>query len=232
VGGTAGTTGAARAPSPDASEASLTVASTEPDASGPAADVAAAKAAEASGTDAAEADVSSPDAGEPVKVAADATTLADAPADEPVDAGPEAEEAGPEEEDIAAVAPPEAGGRTPVVVSPEQARASAHWASVGFDQLGARQFSQARSSFERSLLFDPRNRKARLGLGRAAFQQGKFAEAVRYLEPIYRTQGNMLLGIAYVRVGRTDDARTQFERILDHDPTNADAQRALRSLPP
>jgi Tfp pilus assembly protein PilF len=113
-----------------------------------------------------------------------------------------------------------------------QKRASKYWADLGFEQLGAHQFGQARSSFERSLNFDPRNRQARIGLGRVAFEEGRFPEAVRYLEPIFRQRGSMLLGTAYVRVGRTSDARAQFEKILAREPNNADARRALRSLPP
>ena len=113
----------------------------------------------------------------------------------------------------------------------EKERISTHWVRQGNAELRRRQFAQARASYERALRFNPRNREARIGLGRAAFQQGQFAEAVRYLEPMYRSRGNMELGIAYVRVGRPADARAQFEKILARDPDNADAQRALRSLP-
>lgn len=206
-----------------------------PDASG---------SAKAAGGDAAATDAPAADRA-PADASA-ATPEADAPADagavapeevapvEPAD-GPAAGDAGPvpsggAEQDVPEVEPPAAGG--PAVEPNEaQKRASKHWADLGFEQLGARQFAQARSSFERSLNFDPRNRQARIGLGRVAFQQSRFQEAVRYLEPIFRQRGYMLLGIAYVRVGRTSDARAQFEKILAREPNNADAQRALRSLP-
>ncbi|NMC70134.1 MAG: tetratricopeptide repeat protein [Myxococcales bacterium] len=84
--------------------------------------------------------------------------------------------------------------------------------------------------FRQALQLDPTNRAARTGMGRVAFQQGQFEEAVRYLEPLYRNQGNMDLGVAYVRVGRRDDARRQFEKLLDRNPANADARRALDAL--
>jgi hypothetical protein len=100
----------------------------------------------------------------------------------------------------------------------------------GMNALSGRRFADAREAFTRALVIDPRAHGARLGLGRVAFQQGQFEDAVRFLEPAYRNQGNMELGIAYVRVGRTADAKRQFERVLARDPNNAAAQRALQSL--
>lgn len=227
--------GAANVPVQDATAPPVAMAAALPDASAPAkaggdvpaADAPAGDRVSADGSTTTEKAAAPSDAGAAAEQAA-----ADAPVDEPAAdvAGP-----GPDataEEDVPEVEPPAAGGGPAVEPNEAQKRASKHWAEVGFEQLGARQFAQARSSFERSLNFDPRNRQARIGLGRVAFQQSRFQEAVRYLEPIFRQRGYMLLGIAYVRVGRTSDARAQFEKILAREPDNADAQRALRSLPP
>ncbi|MBN1769824.1 MAG: protein kinase [Deltaproteobacteria bacterium] len=230
VGETAGTAGA---PSADESGPAMVAAASKPDASGSGSDGGIVAADADAVADRVAADASAPpaDAGEPADVALDEASVADAPADEPdaAEAGPV--EAGVVEEDVPEPPLPTTDGGATLEANEAQRRASKHWANVGFEQLGGRQFSQARSSFERSLNFDPRNRQARLGLGRVAFQQGRFAEAVRFLEPIFRGRGYMLLGIAYVRVGRTDDARSQFEKILARDPDDVDAQRALRSLP-
>lgn len=102
--------------------------------------------------------------------------------------------------------------------------------AAGNRALASRQLGRARMLFRQALQIDPTNRAARTGMGRVAFQQGQFEEAVRYLEPIYRNQGNMDLGVAYVRVGRRDDARRQFQKLLDRNPANADARRALDAL--
>ncbi|MBI5488272.1 MAG: protein kinase [Deltaproteobacteria bacterium] len=96
--------------------------------------------------------------------------------------------------------------------------------------LASRDFGRAVNLFQQALALDPGNRQARAGLGKAAFQQGDFAEAVRRFEPIYRTRGNMDLGVAYVRVGRIEDAKRQFQLILDRDPNDAAARRALDAL--
>jgi Flp pilus assembly protein TadD len=96
--------------------------------------------------------------------------------------------------------------------------------------LASRQLSRAKALYRQALDLEPGHRQARTGLGRVAFQQGQFEEAVRQLEPLYRNQGHMDLGVAYVRVGRRDDARRQFEKLLDRNPGNADARRALDAL--
>jgi tetratricopeptide (TPR) repeat protein len=103
-------------------------------------------------------------------------------------------------------------------------------ALAGNRALAARQFQRARRLYEQALALDPANRMANIGLGRTAFQEGKFAEAVRYLAPIYRGRGNMDLGVAYVRVNRLQDAKQQFERILARDPGDGDARRALDAV--
>jgi serine/threonine-protein kinase len=103
-------------------------------------------------------------------------------------------------------------------------------ALAGNRALSARQFQRARRLYDQALELDPENRMANIGLGRTAFQEGKFAEAVRYLAPIYRGRGNIELGVAYVRVNRLQDAKQQFERILARNPNDADARRALDAL--
>jgi len=102
--------------------------------------------------------------------------------------------------------------------------------SQGDAALSARDFAAAQSAYEQALRLHPQNSRAKIGLGRTAFQQGNFADAVRYLEPIYRNQGNMDLGMAYVRVGRLEDAKRQFEKLLERNPNNGDAQRALEAV--
>ncbi|MBI5489689.1 MAG: protein kinase [Deltaproteobacteria bacterium] len=153
----------------------------------------------------------------------------------PVDAAPVEAATGDAAADATLVRTPDAPADpddVPTGASAEELkRIAVHWVQQGNTELRGRQFAQARASFERALRFDPRSREARIGLGRIAFQQGQFAEAVRYLEPMFRGRGNMELGIAYVRVGRPGDAKAQFQKILERDPGNADAQRALGSLP-
>lgn len=229
---TGGSTPAGAGSPASAPDAGTVVAAAAPDAADRAAADGGSKQAEVADVkvEASAADVAPP----APDVAAAPDAAPDAPADI-AEAAPDVEEAAAAEAAVAEVAVaedvPEPPELSPSGPNEEQVRASKHWSGLGYEQLASRQFAQARASFERALRFDPRNRQARIGLGRVAFQQGRFAEVIDHLQPFYRARGNMLLGIAYVRVGRNSDARSQFEKILEHDPDNADARRALLSLP-
>jgi serine/threonine-protein kinase len=123
--------------------------------------------------------------------------------------------------------PAETGGTTPAADSIARAN---ELVGQGDAALGARNFDAARAAYQEALGLQPANNRAKIGLGRAAFQQGDFEEAVRYLEPIYRNQGNMDLGVAYVRLGRLQDAKAQFEKLVERNPNNQDAVRALEAV--
>jgi tetratricopeptide (TPR) repeat protein len=115
------------------------------------------------------------------------------------------------------------------VAAADMARAN-ELVQQGDRALAARDFAGARAAYEEALSLRAQDNRARIGLGRVAFQQQNFEEAVRYLEPAYRNQGNMELGMAYVRVGRLGDAKRQFELILARNPENGDARRALEAV--
>jgi Flp pilus assembly protein TadD len=115
-------------------------------------------------------------------------------------------------------------------VSAEDLARANELVTQGDAALAARDFGGARAAYQEALQLHPQNNRAKIGLGRAAFQQGNFEEAVQYLQPIYRNQGNMDLGMAYVRVGRLGDAQRQFEKLLERNPNNTDAQRALEAV--
>ena len=142
---------------------------------------------------------------------------ADAPADLPADT-------------VTEVAPDVGAVRTDAASGASEGTSASALVAAGNRALNSRELTRARTLFRQALELDPGNRQARTGLGRTAFQQGQFEEAVRYLEPLYRTQGHMDLGVAYVRVGRRDDARRQFEKLLTRNPNNTDARRALDAL--
>ncbi|MBN1769888.1 MAG: protein kinase [Deltaproteobacteria bacterium] len=125
---------------------------------------------------------------------------------------------------------PDSGRSGTSSVSAEDLARANELVSEGDAGLAARNFAGARAAYEEALRLHPQNSRAKIGLGRTAFQQGNFEDAVRYLEPIYRNQGNMDLGMAYVRVGRLGDAKRQFEKLLERNPNNSDAQRALDAV--
>jgi serine/threonine-protein kinase len=162
----------------------------------------------------------------------DARAPADAaPTPRPDAARAEAGRADTARPDAGAVAPADAGrAESGGSASAENLARANELVAQGDSALAARDFAAARTAFEEALGLQAGNSRAKIGLGRVAFQQGNFDEAVRYLEPIYRNQGNMDLGVAYVRLGRLQDAKNQFERLVERNPSNTDAQRALEAV--
>ena len=74
-------------------------------------------------------------------------------------------------------------------------------------------------------------------LGEAIFQQGRYAEALRWFDEATRLAPTIPkhwynLGLAYQQLGRRAEARAAFEKALALNPDYAAAQKALRDLKP
>jgi tetratricopeptide (TPR) repeat protein len=73
---------------------------------------------------------------------------------------------------------------------------------------------------------DPKNQTALFNLGMLAIQSGQYERAAGRLEELLavnpaHTQGRLLLGVAYMNLGRKRQAREQFELIKKADPDPA-----------
>jgi Flp pilus assembly protein TadD len=73
---------------------------------------------------------------------------------------------------------------------------------------------------------DPKNELALYNMGMLSIQSGQYDKAVERLKLLVEinpshTQGNLLLGIAYMNAGDRTKARGQFEKVklLDNDPS-------------
>ena len=180
-------------------------------------------------------DVAGPDAAAP-------SNGPDAPAESApetsADAGPlpETEVPGePAADDVGAVEP--AVDAAAVAVEPpengdEEDAGPSVWRLVGLADraMAQRDFDKARQLYQDVLDIRPGFRRARAGIGKVAFQESEFEEACRYLEPLYADRGNMMLGVIYTRLGRLQDAKRQFERVLRRTPNSVEAQRALEAV--
>jgi Flp pilus assembly protein TadD len=77
--------------------------------------------------------------------------------------------------------------------------------------------------------------EAQEGLGRVAFERGQYGSAARYFERALRrrprsTGLRVILGSAYLRLGQTDRAVSEWETVLRLDPDNRAARRLLDSV--
>ena len=72
---------------------------------------------------------------------------------------------------------------------------------------------------------DPKNELALFNMGMLSVQSGQHAKAISWLNQLIEvnpkhTQGQLLLGVAYMNAGQNGKAREQFEKVkkMDKDP--------------
>ena len=103
----------------------------------------------------------------------------------------------------------------------------------GEGHLAAGKWGAARTAFQSALAKKSRSARARAGLGKAAFQQKKFAEAAEnYLKATKLNKRNaeyeVQLGMAYFKQKKYADAKKRWERALSLKPGHAKATRYLK----
>ena len=101
--------------------------------------------------------------------------------------------------------------------------------------LRRRQLAQAQRAFERGARQSPSSAAVQAGLGRVAFEQGRYPAAAAHLERALRGRPSdhatrVLLGSAYLRQGRRSSAIEQWERVLAADHDNRAARRSLEAV--
>jgi predicted Zn-dependent protease len=112
--------------------------------------------------------------------------------------------------------------------------AASRFVAEGRGHLRARRLGEARAAFACAGRLEPGSAAVQGGLGRVAFEQGRYAEAARHLERALASRPGstglrIVLGSAYLRMGKSGDARRQWERVLAQDPDNRAAKRLLDS---
>lgn len=89
----------------------------------------------------------------------------------------------------------------------------------------------AARTLERARALDPRNANVRMLLGNAYFIQGRYLDALsEYKSAAYyipAPQAYINMGWAYAQLGRFDQAKAAFEKVLEYNPGNEGARRGL-----
>jgi len=99
----------------------------------------------------------------------------------------------------------------------------------GFIFYQQNRFDQADAAFAKALLQDPKDMEAMQLRGVTLFRMGKAADAIPLLEqarvsvPNANIDPNYVLGVSYMQVGRSDDARHAFAAQYDFAPDSATA---------
>ena len=117
----------------------------------------------------------------------------------------------------------------PPVVEGSPEKKAEFYASLGTQQLGQGDTSNAAASFKKALELDPRNVAATTGMGETALRLGQFGDAISFLSRSARLapRNSMvftLLGEAYLGSGNSGQAQSAFKRALQLDSDNKRAR--------
>lgn len=103
--------------------------------------------------------------------------------------------------------------------------------TLGMRALNDGRLATAKRMFDKALLANPRSRLALEGLGRHALRRHRYAAAAKYLEQAVkidprRADNRRYLGDAYAGQGRTNRARRQYTKAVEHGDSEASERLA------
>lgn len=108
-----------------------------------------------------------------------------------------------------------------------------------YNQAGAyfdvKYYDEAIRISDQGIAVEPYGPAIRFQKALALLSQGKTEESIKVLEALVPMDPNYtdpiaVLGDAYVKVGRLEDARTTYRKLLEKQPNNAQAKQALEQL--
>jgi len=99
------------------------------------------------------------------------------------------------------------------------------WRNLGFVYTSMDSIDAALATYDKAIALEPENLEVRKNVGFVYFNQGNYAKAIEYLEPItdnYYAEGAVVssLGVSYVQTDQKDKALTLYETALQADPEN------------
>jgi tetratricopeptide (TPR) repeat protein len=109
------------------------------------------------------------------------------------------------------------------------------WVEAGENQLALGRFPAAKTNFAEAVRLTPDSARTRQLYGSVLGQLGQAAEAEEQLREAVRLapgdlEARLNLGIAFLAQGRTNEALSSFDGVLQQNPTNALALRYVKAL--
>lgn len=105
----------------------------------------------------------------------------------------------------------------------------------GYAMMNSGDDAGATQTFTKAIFADPSNLNARRALAQSELRQGKSGDCVQHLEALTKLQpgvasDQVLLGQAYLSLGKTDLALTRYGRALQIEPNNAEAMLGMADV--
>ena len=107
------------------------------------------------------------------------------------------------------------------MLAPEQTES---YFRLGLIELNEKDLNDAAANFRQVVARDPKHTGALSGLGRVAFEQKRYSDAIDVLQRAIAGDGSLreahyYLGLTFARVGRKDEADSQLEIAtrIEHD---------------
>jgi tetratricopeptide (TPR) repeat protein len=90
---------------------------------------------------------------------------------------------------------------------------------------------EAEAAYKYGIKIDPKNRACHVNYGMMLARMGRVPEATQELSAVLKPSDvHFNLGAAHEQMGRTEDAKAEYQKSIEADPENHDAQSRLSTI--
>jgi tetratricopeptide (TPR) repeat protein len=105
------------------------------------------------------------------------------------------------------------------------------YSNLALAQQAAGDYKAAESTFQSGIKKDPKNQAVRINYGLMLAKTGKVKDALTQFQAVLTpAQAHYNVASVFEQLGKTNDARMEYTKALELDPTLADAQERLAKL--
>ena len=112
---------------------------------------------------------------------------------------------------------------------------SLYYETLGDIYNGIQNFIESKRYYKEAVFIDPKNARAHAVLGTLQSKDGEHENAIKSLETAVSLEPNNIdmrynLALAYEVAGRKDEAKIQYQKVLDADPSHKEAMNNIKLL--
>ena len=112
---------------------------------------------------------------------------------------------------------------------------SLYYEALGDIYMGIQNFIEAKKTYKEAVFIDPKNSRAHALLGTLQSKDGEHDSAIKSLETAVALDNNNVdirynLALAYEVAGRKEEAKVQYEKVLESNPQHKEAMNNIKLL--